>query len=126
MENSKTIEYMKHNSAGSNRALDLSKGFWLWRKLLGCPPSTPVLDYDLPAWCSLVKQTLVNEKMDKASVQLYIQNYFVRIPDLFPECFSPVIMKSGWEKSGLRPFYPIRMLQSCPAFYSIKRSDHWC
>ena len=86
------VEFMKH-SAGCSLIqqaldLDLSKGFWHWRSKLGIPPLSPAIESELPPWCKVVRQTLINHKMDKASVELYIQTYFARIPELFPECFS--------------------------------------
>ena len=118
------VEFMKHSAGCSSlieQPLDLAKGFWQWRSKLGIPPTTQIRDCDLPAWCKLVRQILINHKMDKASVKISIQNYFGRIPTLFPECFSPKIMSSGWERSGLRPFNPIKMLRSCcPQLHSIR------
>jgi hypothetical protein len=118
------IEFMKHSSACSlwQQAMDLCKGFWLWREKITKPPTSQVPFEDLPYYCKLAWTFLKKHGMDKASIQLYVQNYIARIAPAFGQCFNADVMRSGWERSSIYPFSMHGFLRSCPYFYN---SESW-
>ena len=88
---------------------------------------TPPLDFipfdDLPPFCQNIQNILKRHGMDKASVDLYVQNYFARLLKNFESSFSiPVVLK-GWELSGMYPYSCHQMLLMCPSIQGLHLTD---
>ena len=96
----------------------------MYRNKMSCPPETsPVAYNDFPAYCKLVFQKLVFHKMDAASIQLFLQNYFMRIPVHFQDAFSIAVMISGWRKSGIYPYCLKVLLAQYAEFWGLSEDD---
>ena len=88
---------------------------------MSCPPDThPVAYNDLPAYCKLVYQKLAFHKTDAASIQLFTQNYFLRIPVNFQDAFSIAVMVSGWQRAGMYPYCLRTLLNHCVIFWGLE------
>ena len=95
------VEMVKHSASCSliQQILDLAKGFWHYRRMMSAPPDGQRLDKtDLPLYCQLLWKLFQNHGMDKASIELYIYNYFDRLPVTFQEAFTVNTMLSGWRR----------------------------
>ena len=68
-------------------------------------------------------QFLKHQQMDKASIDLYLNNYFARVPKYFAFSFTSSNIESGWRRSGLHPLDEDIMLGSCPKFHDIKDQE---
>ena len=119
------IELMKHSAGCSliQQALDLSKGFWQWKKGCKVPPCAIIPESQWPPYASLVKAFLKKHKMDEASIHLYIHNYFLRIPTSFQNSFKIETMQSGWRRSGMYPYDSRTLLSHCPQLHHLNSSQ---
>jgi hypothetical protein len=118
------IELYKYAGGCSlwQQALDLAKVFWHWRTKMSMPPMNGGRAPHYPAWAQVLKARLEFHHMDKASVNLYMENYFLRIPSIFPDVFSHHNVWSGFDKAGVNPFSLPRLLSSCPTIVKLPDS----
>jgi hypothetical protein len=61
------------------------------------------------------------EKMDDASILLFLNNYFMKIHRMFSKCFSTEVILSGWRRAGIRSFSIPQLQNSCPPVFDLLR-----
>lgn len=118
------IEYLKHSAGCSlwQQMMDLMKGFWIWRKLMSVPPTEHIHFENMPPYAQVVYKTLKRHGMDKASIDLFLQNYFLRIPEVFDVAFAYSVMKTGWMLAGIYPYCMDTLLRACPVLHDLPTS----
>lgn len=115
---------LKHAGGCSlwQQVLDLTKCFMLWRAAVcKAPPGGNIPFHRMPPLGQLVWNIITKHGMDKASVELFVNNYFLRIPTAFAEAFKMSHIMSGWARSGIYPFDQDVLLRNTPMFYGVTK-----